>query len=229
VPCRWEWGIGTPSCSIRDPRGERGDDRLDGLNHDDTATPRNAVPELSGGRVSRANFASRLRAVASALLPRRGLAQRSNTFTTKADANAWLAREQADRSRGAWVDPKSGKETLEAYATRWLDGRSDLRETTRAKYGDLLRRHILPVLGRKELAHLEPADIRAWYHRFAKDHQATADDCYRILRAVLNTAVADGHLAKSPCTVKGAGSVRAEERPVASVVEVARVAAEMPE
>ena len=152
-----------------------------------------------------------------------------NTFTTKADANAWLAREQADRSRGAWVDPKSGKETLEAYATRWLDGRSDLRETTRAKYGDLLRRHILPALGRKELAHLEPADIRAWYHRLARDHQATADDCYRLLRAVVNTAVADGHLAKSPCTVKGAGSVRAEERPVASVVEVARVADEMPD
>jgi hypothetical protein len=34
--------------------------------------------------------------------------------TTKTDANAWLALEQSDRSRGAWVDPKSGKGTLEA-------------------------------------------------------------------------------------------------------------------
>lgn len=82
---------------------------------------------------------------------------------------------------------------------------------------------------RKGTGHLEPADIRAWYHRLAKDHQATADDCYRILRAVVNTAVADGHLAKNPCTVKGAGSVRADERPGASVVEVARVADEMPD
>ena len=45
------------------------------------------------------------------------------------------------------------------------------------------------------------------YHDLAKEHKATADDAYRVLRAVVNTAVTDGQLAKSPCTVKGAGTV----------------------
>ena len=32
------------------------------------------------------------------------------TFATKADANAWLANQQADTGRGVWVDPSFGKE-----------------------------------------------------------------------------------------------------------------------
>src|SRR5512144_3000070 len=36
------------------------------------------------------------------------------------------------------------------------------------------------------------------------------------LRAVLNTAVADGGIARNPCQIRGAGSDRAPERPVAT-------------
>lgn len=93
----------------------------------------------------------------------------------------------------------------------------------------MLSRHVYPKLGGRGLAHLAPADVRAWYHSLAKQHQATADDAYRVLRAVVNTAVADGQLAKSPCTVKGAGTVRSPERPVASVAEVAAAVEAAPE
>jgi hypothetical protein len=34
------------------------------------------------------------------------------TFTTKADALAWLASAQTDQRRGTWVDPVAGKLTL---------------------------------------------------------------------------------------------------------------------
>ena len=152
-----------------------------------------------------------------------------NTFATKADASAWLAREQADRSRGTWVDPRAGKETVESYATRWLAGRSDLRPTTRAKYEGLLCRHILPTLGRFELAQLKPGDVRSWYYRLADRAPSTADDAYRALRAIVGTAVADGELVKSPCTVRGAGGIKAAERPVASIAEVAAAVDAAPE
>jgi integrase len=151
------------------------------------------------------------------------------TFATKADASAWLANTQTDLLRGAWVDPAAGKVTLAEYANSWLANRSDLRPTTRAKYEGLLRRHILPSLGETELAKLKPADVRAWYHGLARDHQATASDAYRALRAILNTAVVDGDLAKLPCMVRGAGSVKAAERPVASVAEVTAAVQEAPE
>jgi len=150
----------------------------------------------------------------------------AGTFATKAQADAWLATVSADLQRGAWVAPEPARRTLAEYATAWLDERRrGLRPTTAAKYDHLLRNHVLPVLGGQRLAQLSPATVRSWY----RDLATQADDSYRLLRAVLNTAVADGMLAKSPCTVKGAGSVRSAERPTASVAEVAAVLAAAPE
>lgn len=152
-----------------------------------------------------------------------------HTFQAKADATAWLSTIQADILRGAWVDPRAGKQTFEDYAESWLAGRSDLRPTTRAKYDQLLRGHLIPKFGAREIARLAPSDIRTWYHGLAGEHQATADDAYRLLRAILNTAVADELLVKSPCVVKGAGSVRAAERPVISMQDVVRALEAVPE
>ena len=47
----------------------------------------------------------------------------------------------------------------------------------------------------------------------------TGDVACRMLRAILNTAVTDGLIAKNPCQVRGAGRSRSAERPVASVAE----------
>ncbi|MDA8284208.1 MAG: N-terminal phage integrase SAM-like domain-containing protein, partial [Actinomycetota bacterium] len=113
------------------------------------------------------------------------------TFATKADALAWLATAQTDQLRGTWVDPGAGKLTLGTYANQWLDGRNDLRGTTYGKYRYLLDSHILPALGELELRRLAPSQVRAWYQELAGRHQTVADDAYRLLRAVLNTAVAD--------------------------------------
>ncbi|MGH9188037.1 MAG: site-specific integrase [Acidimicrobiales bacterium] len=51
---------------------------------------------------------------------------------------------------------------------------------------------------------------------------------YRLLRAIMNTAVEDGLIARSPCVIKGAGAERSPERPVISVDEVFTIADAMP-
>ena len=144
------------------------------------------------------------------------------TFVTKADALAWLAAAETDIHRGAWVTPAAGKTTLAEYGRSWLAGRSDLRPVTRAKYEHMLERHVLPALGGYELAALTPSAVRNWYmgmrRRYANG--TAADDCYRVLRTIVLTAVSDGLIVKSPCQVKGAGNARSAERPVASVAEV---------
>jgi integrase len=150
------------------------------------------------------------------------------TFPTKAEATAWLSKAHTEITGGEWVNPVAGKKTLGDFARGWLDGRSDLEETTRAKYAYLLRAHILPKLGDIELARLTAAEVRAWYHELGRKYKSVGDDAYRCLRAVLRTAVADGQLAKSPCTVKGAGGVRAAERPVASMGELGAAVDAMP-
>jgi integrase len=152
-----------------------------------------------------------------------------DTFATKADASAWLASAQTDQRRGVWIDPASGKVTLSTYGQSWLTGRYDLRVTTRGKYTHLLEDHMLPALGELELAKLAPSDVRHWYQALAKDHQTTADDAYRLLRAIINTAVADKLILHSPCQVKGAGQVRSPDRPIASVAEVTKAVEVMPE
>jgi len=151
------------------------------------------------------------------------------TFATKADALAWLAGAQTDQRRGTWVDPGAGKLTLGMFATQWLRGRNDLRGTTHGKYRYLLDSHILPALGNLELRRLGPSQVRSWYQELAGRHQTVADDAYRLLRAILNTALADDLIVRSPCQVKGAGQVRSPERPVASVEEVAAAVEAMPE
>jgi integrase len=155
--------------------------------------------------------------------------QHSATFASAKEAKRWLAAEEVDRQRGAWVDPRSGRITLDAYAGAWLARRSDLRPTTQAKYAHLLGRHIAPALGREPLGRLTSSVVRAWYLALRAQHPTTADDAYRLLRAVFNTAVADEVLAVSPCRVKGAGQVHSAERPVASMAELAAAVAATPE
>ena len=50
--------------------------------------------------------------------------------------------------------------------------------------------------------------------------RVTLAKCYRLLRAVLNTAVADGLLQRNPCVIKGAGTERSAERRVATLAQV---------
>ncbi|MGH9067788.1 MAG: tyrosine-type recombinase/integrase, partial [Acidimicrobiales bacterium] len=155
--------------------------------------------------------------------------ERTRTFDRKVDAERWLAGQTADVIRGAWVDPAAGRLTLGDYADKWLDRRTDLRPTTRAKYISLLGRHILPVLGATSLGQIQPSAVRGWYMSLRGEHPVTADDSYRLLRAVLNTAVADEVILRNPCRVKGAGQVRSPERPTASVAELAAAVEATPE
>lgn len=152
-----------------------------------------------------------------------------DTFPTKADCLAYLSNVETDLARGQWIDPMAGKVTLTRYATDWLKGRSDLRETTRAKYDHLLENHILPKLGSTPISAIAPSNVRSCYHDLARQHATTADDAYRLLRAVMNVAKADRQISENPCQVKGAGQVRSPERPVASVRDVTRAVETVPE
>jgi integrase len=148
------------------------------------------------------------------------------TFREVSDARAWLEEEEKKRRRGTWVDPH--RVTLADYAPKWVRGRH-LGENTLGKYNYLLRGHILPELGDAELGRLTPADIRAWYNVLRNKYESVGDDAYRLLRAILHTAVEDHLLAESPCKEKGAGTVRTKKRPVWSREEAMAALEAVPE
>jgi len=146
------------------------------------------------------------------------------TRATKTEADSWLAMQTTDVGRGTWVDPRRGRTTLGEYATQWLAQRTDLRPRTKEDYGDILRVHLIPKLGERPLGKLSPADVRAWYAGISAVHPGRARKVYRLLRAILNTAVADEIIVRNPCRVRGAGQDRSAERPVATVAEVTALA-----
>jgi integrase len=151
------------------------------------------------------------------------------TFTTKGDALAWLGETEMNIRRGAWVDPSVGRVVFGSYASDWLRTRlakgRPLSSATRQGYEGLLRRNVLPRFGQAPLAEITPEAVRAWHtdlaERAGPDQAAKS---YRLLRAILNTAVEDNRIAANPCRIRGAGIERAGERPMLEVGTILELA-----
>jgi integrase len=151
------------------------------------------------------------------------------TFASKAGAQSALAQIETDLHRGVWVDSRLGELTVSEFAGRWLSHRPDLAVRTRELYEYLNKRYIEPELGRIHLNKLTPGRIREWNAELSKRLPSTAAKSYRLLSAMMKTAVSDGLIVKSPCTVRGASTERSPERPIASPAEVSALAGAMPD
>lgn len=149
-----------------------------------------------------------------------------DTYKTKADAYAWLAKAETDIHRGAWLDPNAASITFGAYATDWLGHRTDLRPSTRQLYDLLFRRWLEPEFGSVTLASLNPERWRRWYGKAMEDHPGSLQPgkAYKLARTILNTAVEDGRMLANPAKVKGAGIEHSPERPIATIEEVFAIA-----
>ena len=145
------------------------------------------------------------------------------TLATKADADAWLAAQATDVGRGVWVDPRRGRTTLGEYAQRWLAQRTDLRPRTRDDYEDIIRVHIAAKLGNQQMGKISPADVRSWYAD-SSQRPGRARKAYRVLRVILNTAVADELIVRNPCWVKAWARTTVPSAPIATVAQVAALA-----
>jgi integrase len=161
------------------------------------------------------------------------------TFATKADARRFLATVEADKLRGTYRAPRIVTDTLGDYGARWIEDRPRLKASTRHQYEVDFRLHIEPTLGSTVLDQIEPDDIRRWYSRLSdglraslaesgRNGSATVARSYRLLRAILQTAVDDDILTRNPCRIPGAGDARSPERPVLSAQEIGRLADEVP-
>ncbi len=147
------------------------------------------------------------------------------SYTQKADANAALRDALGARDAGTWVEPRQGRVAFGTYAKEWIAGRHDLAMRTRHDYEDLLRLHLEPAFGATTLADLSVMSVRRWWaHASGPDGHGRAPKTYRLLRAILNTAVTDGLIARNPCRIKGAGVDKTPERPTVTVEQVYAIA-----
>ena len=146
------------------------------------------------------------------------------TFETKGDAQAWLSEVETAIRRGRWVDPAAGRVLFGQYVDDWLTQRYDIRPRTRELYRSLIKCHLKPTFERVPLTAITTASVRRWRASIAANQPTTAAKAYRLLRAVLMTAAADGLILTNPCVIKGAGQERAPERSIPTLETLAAIA-----
>ena len=124
--------------------------------------------------------------------------------------------------RQEWIDPDAGEILIPDYAATWIDERPGLRLKTVVNYRSVLRCHIAPHLATVTVGELTLPRVRRWRTQLLNSGAGpvAVAKAYRLLRAVMNTAVDDGLIKLNPCRIKGAGSENSPERPVLSVAQV---------
>jgi len=153
----------------------------------------------------------------------------SRAFRSEAEARDFRLKVEADERKGLSTNYAGGEQLFADYVKAWLDTRlvkgRPLAPRTRYEYEGLLRRNILPAFGSTRLRAVTTSDVRKW---LAAVVESTGNDqaakSYRVLRAVLNTAVADELIVRNPCKVRGAGQWDAPERPLVSTAVVLQLA-----
>jgi Phage integrase, N-terminal SAM-like domain len=133
------------------------------------------------------------------------------TFPTKTEAERWLTRTEADVLNDEWTNPEAGLISFEEFATSWIEERPNLRPKTAENYRYVLANQLTPALGSRAIAEIKERNIRRWRKNLLDGgvSVATAAKAYRLLKAIMNTAVDDGLILGAPA---GSRALRKTDR-----------------
>jgi integrase len=121
------------------------------------------------------------------------------SHSTRKHAQAEADALKVDSRRGAFVDPRGGQVLLGDFAALWREHRL-VRTSTAAAQDSRLDRHILPAFGQRSLGQISRLEVQRWVAEL--DQQLAADtvrSCYRLLAQLLEAAVDEELLVRSPC------------------------------
>lgn len=143
------------------------------------------------------------------------------TFTTRIDAEGWLAKELRDISTGDWSPRGKNKcfpvVKFEDYAERHLKVQTSpqgglLRESTVQQQSGMVRRHFGQFLA-KPVSDIKRKDIEEWYASLVlSGKKTTAARAYSLMSAIMARAVREGYHESNPCQLKGASSLSSQKK-----------------
>ena len=114
-----------------------------------------------------------------------------------------------------------GKVTFGEHAQAWFDKQVHLlRPCTCELYAYLLRAYIEPTFGDKALSAIVNSEVVAWHRGLTAKVPGTAPKCYRLLRQIIATAVADGYLVRFSPPSKACPGSAVHEQAIPTVAEV---------
>jgi len=113
--------------------------------------------------------------------------ERARHFARRADAERWVAQQEAALVRGDWIDPALGRRKLESWVVEWRANLVDVRPSTLARTDSVLRTHIVPRFGHRPLAAIDHVEISAWVAELSQVRAAaTVRRTYQVLHQVLD-------------------------------------------
>ncbi len=121
-------------------------------------------------------------------------------FSRKVDAQTFLDTVTAAVLTGTYVDPAKSRITVDELAPVWLAGKINLKPTTRARYEDVLKTHVLPRWSGVPLNRVEYSEIQAWLAQLTEKGLAGASvrKAHGVLAGILGLAVRDHRLPNNP-------------------------------
>lgn len=158
---------------------------------------------------------------------------RTRAFRRHAEADRFLARLEAAKATGTYLDPSLGRTPLaEIIETWYASATPSLKPKTRASYRGLIDVRIHPYLGRRQVASIRPSDVQKWVNELTTEGLSSSRvrQAHIVLGMALDTAVHDGVIARNPARRSGVKLPKLERRqPVALQPEqVERIAQACP-
>lgn len=115
------------------------------------------------------------------------------TADTKQEAERQALQVLADVARGGFAEADASKITVEQYVTRWLETiNQTMRPASARRYSDLMRLHVIPVIGQIRLGKLTALDVQRLYASRKADaglSSTTLNTLHVVLHRALKQAV----------------------------------------
>jgi integrase len=126
--------------------------------------------------------------------------QHEKRFARKVDAQRWLDVATSAMVTQTWTAPDRGRVTVSAWADQWLAAQTQVKPSTRYRYGGLLRTHVLPTWGSYRLADVTHAEVARWVAELRANGSApaTVRQAHRVFALLLGLAVRDGRIPRNP-------------------------------
>ncbi len=156
--------------------------------------------------------------------------ERSKSFNRKIDAERWLSSELSELDRGMWIDPEHSRITWRDYTADLMAARGHLAART-IDTNVVCEQRVAPVLGHVEVGRISPELIRRLVAELGDAGYApeTIIKTMRWVRLVLNQAVSDRRIPRSPAAGIRLPTPRRSDMRILSPAQVDHLADTLPD
>ncbi|MEV4775987.1 site-specific integrase [Microbacterium sp. LTA6] len=121
-------------------------------------------------------------------------------FTTKKEAELYLAHIDTSKARGDYVNPTDAKVSVVRLGTEWLNDRASvLKPSTYRSVESAWRIHVEPQWGKRAIGSIRHSEVQAWVSALAATHSATTVlRAHGIIAGILDAAVRDRRITQNP-------------------------------